>query len=98
MCRTDFHKIEKRPWLYTEYGKTDAEMQKNIAMQHGFGLLVGRQADADACTRCGACEEACTQHLNIIDRLDEIAKWESVQKAGLKGWLRRVKRALLRDG
>jgi uncharacterized protein len=27
---------------------------------------------AGACTRCGACMERCTQHLNICDRLDEI--------------------------
>jgi len=28
---------------------------------------------AAACTGCGQCEKACTQHLNIIDRLKEIA-------------------------
>ena len=29
---------------------------------------------AGACTACGKCETACTQHINIIDRLGEIAK------------------------
>lgn len=29
-------------------------------------------ADAEGCTACGACEKACTQHLPIIDRLEEI--------------------------
>jgi len=28
---------------------------------------------AGNCTACGQCEKACTQHLNIIDRLKEIA-------------------------
>ena len=28
---------------------------------------------AEKCTGCGVCEEACTQHLNIIERLKEIA-------------------------
>ncbi len=30
-------------------------------------------ADAKDCTACGACEKACTQHLPIIARLEEIA-------------------------
>jgi len=29
-------------------------------------------ADAEGCTACGACEKACTQHLPIIARLEEI--------------------------
>ncbi len=29
-------------------------------------------ADAEGCTACGACEKACTQHLPIIERLEEI--------------------------
>ena len=29
--------------------------------------------DAGKCTACGQCEEACTQHINIIERLKEIA-------------------------
>ena len=30
--------------------------------------------NAAKCTRCGLCEELCTQHLPIIDRLDHISK------------------------
>lgn len=30
---------------------------------------------ASACVQCGACEERCTQHLPIIDRLAQIAGW-----------------------
>ena len=29
---------------------------------------------ADTCTQCGSCESSCTQHLNIIERLEYIAK------------------------
>jgi len=31
------------------------------------------QSDAGKCTACGLCEKACTQHINIIERLKEIA-------------------------
>lgn len=31
-------------------------------------------ADAEACTACGNCEKACTQHLPIIERLEEIVE------------------------
>jgi len=31
---------------------------------------------ADACIACGRCEEKCTQHLPIIDRLKEIVDWK----------------------
>ncbi len=79
------------------FSKTDAQMKKSLPFEHGFGLLVGRRADADACIECGVCEEACTQHLEIVDRLKEFAAWEKARKSGLKGWLRRVKRALLRN-
>ncbi|MCL1817998.1 MAG: aldo/keto reductase [Spirochaetaceae bacterium] len=30
--------------------------------------------DAGKCTACGACEAACTQHLDIVDRLKQIAE------------------------
>jgi predicted aldo/keto reductase-like oxidoreductase len=33
-------------------------------------------ADAGKCTACGICESKCTQHLNIIERLEEIKTWE----------------------
>jgi hypothetical protein len=32
---------------------------------------------ASVCTLCGACEEKCTQHLPIRERLKEVAKVET---------------------
>ena len=42
-----------------------------------WGILVDIKAGADECTKCGKCEEICTQHLNIIERLEEIAVWKT---------------------
>ncbi len=58
------------------FGKTEEEMVNEIGTQHNWGILVGRQAEADECIECGQCEEACTQHLPIVERLKEIARWE----------------------
>lgn len=59
------------------FGASDEQMVKNLDFQHDWGLLVGRKAQAAECIECAACEEACTQHLPIIERLKEIAAWES---------------------
>ncbi len=60
----------------TMFGKSDDEMMEDIDLQHNWQLLAERAADAADCSECGRCEEACTQHLNIIERLREIAQWE----------------------
>ena len=59
------------------FGKTDGEMRKALEFQYTWGLLVGRHADAAACVECDRCEEACTQHLPIQERLKEVAAWEA---------------------
>jgi uncharacterized protein len=59
------------------FGTSDEEMQKSIRLQHDWQLLACRQADAGDCIECGQCEERCTQHLDIIARLKEIAQWEA---------------------
>jgi len=58
------------------FGKTEQEMIKLLDFQRKWGILICRKADACECTECGRCEEACTQHLDIIARLKEIAAWE----------------------
>jgi predicted aldo/keto reductase-like oxidoreductase len=56
--------------------RTEKQMLDKIKSNYRWGLLVDRAADAGACTECRACEQACTQHLNIIERLKEIDVWE----------------------
>ncbi|MCK5270424.1 MAG: 4Fe-4S dicluster domain-containing protein, partial [Sedimentisphaerales bacterium] len=62
----------------TMFGKSDNEMMEDIDLQHNWQLLAEREASAADCSECGRCEEACTQHLNIIERLREIARWENL--------------------
>ena len=63
------------------HGKTDTEMVEQLKFHHKWGLIADRKADAADCIQCGRCELACTQHLDIINRLDEIAKWENKLKS-----------------
>jgi predicted aldo/keto reductase-like oxidoreductase len=62
-------------------GKTDAEMVEQLKFHREWGLIAGREANAVDCIQCGRCELACTQHLDIINRLEEIAKWEEKIKS-----------------
>jgi predicted aldo/keto reductase-like oxidoreductase len=50
-------------------------MVKGLHHQKQWGMLVGARP-ADDCVACGRCETACTQHLDIIRRLNAIAAWE----------------------
>ena len=52
-------------------------MIKGLPDQYQWQLLAARQAQAADCSECGQCEEACTQHLHIMERLQEIARWEA---------------------
>ena len=58
------------------FGKTDDEMISILKGSRQWQLLADRKARAADCIRCGNCEHACTQHLNIIDRLADCAEWE----------------------
>lgn len=60
--------------------KTEEEMVKQLDFHQNWGLVANRSANAADCTQCGRCEMACTQHLDIINRLDTIAKWENSLK------------------
>ncbi len=59
------------------FGKTDAQIVKDMDFQHEWGVLATRKASAAECIECGQCEEACTQHLPIIERLAEVARLEA---------------------
>ncbi len=56
-------------------GKNDGEMVNTLGIQKQYGMLVGAPPAGD-CIACGRCETACTQHLDIIRRLNTIAQWE----------------------
>jgi predicted aldo/keto reductase-like oxidoreductase len=65
--------------IYNEkplFKRTDKQMREKIEANYKWGLLVDRAADAGDCVECAACEQACTQHLNIMERLREIDGWE----------------------
>jgi predicted aldo/keto reductase-like oxidoreductase len=59
----------------------DAYNQKLLDKKPNDGMIIGRlswhwhvpQEKAAECIQCGLCEGACTQHINIIERLREIA-------------------------
>ncbi|QXM07367.1 aldo/keto reductase [Crassaminicella indica] len=58
------------------FGKSDEKLKKELKRIREWGFLAVRKGRAKGCVKCGKCEEACTQHLPIIKRLEEIAKWE----------------------
>ena len=61
-------------------GKTDQEMEDLLCHHYKWGILVDRKANASDCVRCGRCEMACTQHLDILCRLEAIMQWEKSDK------------------
>ncbi len=56
--------------------RSESEMAKLIKDNHSWGLLADKWADAKDCIRCHRCEENCTQHINIMDRLEVMDRWE----------------------
>jgi predicted aldo/keto reductase-like oxidoreductase len=60
--------------------KSDRQMVDHLRHHYEWGILADRKANAGDCTQCGECEEACTQHLNIIERLEQIAEWDEKLK------------------
>ena len=66
-------------------GKTDTEMVEQLKFHREWGLIAGRQADAADCIQCGRCELACTQHLDIVRRLEKITEWETMLKKTTPG-------------
>jgi hypothetical protein len=62
-------------------GLDDKAMLEKMKLHHEWYLLADRLADSGDCVECAACENVCTQHLNIIERLKQISGWEK-QLAG----------------
>lgn len=60
--------------------KSEKEMIAGFDFQHNWGLLAHTKTRAEDCVRCGRCELACTQHLDIVARLERLIDWESKNK------------------
>lgn len=60
----------------TAYNQTEPELVKDIQFFRKLNLdySVMPETSGNPCIKCGACEKKCTQHLKIIDALDEIYK------------------------
>lgn len=58
------------------FGRSDDEMAKGLDFHHNWGMAAHAAGRAGDCIECNQCEEACTQHLPIIERLRDFAKWE----------------------
>lgn len=59
------------------FGVMEEEMPKRLDIEQKYGMLVDTDVKAQECIKCRQCEIACTQHLNIIERLAEVAQWDS---------------------
>ena len=57
------------------FGKSDEEMKSYISNAYEWGVLAGKKGQAETCISCGICENECTQHLPIIERLKEFSAW-----------------------
>ncbi len=57
------------------FGKDDERMKKQMDHEYNWGRLVGSRDTYKDCVACGICENECTQHLPIIERLKKFADW-----------------------
>ena len=65
--------------LYNEkqmFKKTDEQMIQEVYGLECWNYTMNSKGQAQDCIKCGKCENECTQHLPIISRLEEIARWE----------------------
>ncbi len=58
------------------FNMADDEFEKRFGFSRQWMILASRSANATDCTKCGSCENACTQGINIIERLSELAALE----------------------
>jgi predicted aldo/keto reductase-like oxidoreductase len=66
------------------FNRSDQEMVDMIYGLEYWNYTQNELVRADACIGCKKCEAECTQHLPIVQRLKEIASWESSGKDFVK--------------
>ncbi|MHB1484311.1 MAG: aldo/keto reductase [Saccharofermentanales bacterium] len=59
------------------FGMPQEDFEKRLAFHKDWFMLAKRKADAKDCIKCGKCEKQCTQHINIMERIAEIAEIEA---------------------
>lgn len=59
------------------FNEPEEKFKNSLNFARDWMSLACRRADAKDCIRCGKCETACTQKINIIERLQRIAEYES---------------------
>ncbi|AQT67415.1 General stress protein 69 [Anaerohalosphaera lusitana] len=59
------------------FGKDEQEMKKKLKFELEWGRLAEKVSRAKDCIECAKCEQVCTQHLDIMNRLAEIAEWRT---------------------
>lgn len=59
------------------FKKTDAEMIEMVYGLEYWNYTQNHKVKSRDCIECKRCENECTQHLPIIERLKEIARWEA---------------------
>lgn len=68
----DFYYLNLK-WLF---GMPQEEFENRLGFHKQWFMLAKRKADAGDCVQCGACERECTQHINIMQRMAELADIE----------------------
>lgn len=66
--------------LYNEkqmFHKTEEEMIEMVYGLEYYNYSANTEGKAGDCIKCGNCQQECTQHLSIVERLEAIARWES---------------------
>lgn len=58
------------------FKKSDQEMIESVYGLEYWNYTQNNKVKSKACIKCGICEDECTQHLPIMNRLNEISKWE----------------------
>ena len=59
------------------FNEPEEKFKNSLNFSRDWMSLACRKADAKDCIRCGKCETACTQKINIMERLHRIAEYES---------------------